>query len=175
MWPMSSPTSQSVSPLCPHKCPQGAGAQQAADGRRNQSSELALLSQGHRAGKEYANPGSRGPQAAGEAEKEASVSHSETTAGDIFFFPALAREEASGPSSPEDSSCKVPARCRHFRVPLPQAAPEHRKVAPAPPPGQLALLLCHLSPAAGCKSSSFVHRGLWGLTISTIFPAKALV
>lgn len=77
-------------------------------------------------------------------------STAETTAGDIFFFPALAREEGSGPSAPEDSSCKVPARCRGtpLRVPSPQAAPEHRKVAPAPPPGQLALLLCRLSPAA---------------------------
>lgn len=43
-----SPKPQSVSPPCLHKCPQGTGAQQAAEGRRNQSSELALLSQGHR-------------------------------------------------------------------------------------------------------------------------------
>ena len=106
-------------------------------------------------------------------------STAETTIGDIFFFPALAREDASGPSTPEDSSCKVPSRCRGtpLHVPLPHAAPEHRKGAPAPPPGQLVLLLCRLSPAAaaGCISSSFVHRGRWGLTISTLFPAKALV
>lgn len=84
----------------PHECPQGAEA----EGRRKQSSELAFLSQGHRdtrarARKGPCTPREQSPQALGGAEEYLLLTPGpsptvDTTFGDVFPFPAWAREEA---------------------------------------------------------------------------------
>lgn len=83
MWPMSSPKPQSAGLPSPHKCPQGAGGQQAAGkrgGSRAQSWPFsAKVTELHEAWKGICKSRKQRPQAPGEAEKEASVSHSRPT------------------------------------------------------------------------------------------------
>lgn len=69
--------------------------------------------------KDHMHQGSTGPEALGEAEghrfsllAQGPLSTVDTICGDVFLFPAWAREEAEGPKASADSSWKVPWRKR---------------------------------------------------------------